>query len=210
MPTTLRGVLRAHRERLLEGARWPLLEGGGRDRGVGRLGEGLQARVAAQSRRVRRMMEERAPLEELAFELGVLSHYLADANHPLLSSDADPREPTYRESYARYLEKQVRNEKFRVVFTGYRDAFLEEGDLAGFVKASRERSGRHYPRIGQDYYRNGRLVSSDIFDEFSFAFGVGQLSYSHAVGDTAKLWLRLWMEAGGDIEGLPLSQPRKR
>jgi hypothetical protein len=174
------------------------------------MGQGLQARIAAQAARVRMMMEGRAPLEDLAFELGVLSHYLADANHPLLASDADPREPTYRESYARYLEKQVRSDKFRVVFTGYRDASLESGDVAAFVKASRQRSGRHYSRIGQDYYRDGRLVSSDVFDEFSFAFGVGQLSYSHAVGDTAKLWLRLWMEAGGDIEGLPLSQPRKK
>jgi hypothetical protein len=207
MPATLRGVLLAHRDRLLAGAAGQ--DGAGEQAlaaGAPDAAEGLPARIASGAARVRRMLEDRAPLEEVAFELGRLSHSLADANDPLLASDADPREPTYRDEYARYLEKQLQAEKFRVVFTGYRDAALQRGDADAFACASLERARRHYARIGQDFYRDGKLVDSGIFDEFSFAFGVGQLAYSHAVGDVAKLWFRLWEEAGGDTGGLPIAE----
>jgi hypothetical protein len=210
MPTSLRAVLSTHKERLLEGAVAPTRLAGEaghvEDPGGKRF---LKEAILRQVQKIRRLLRDRAPFSEITFEMGVLSHYLADANHPLQTSSTDPREPEYRADYAVYLEKQM-HEKYPLVFQGYGDAHLKRGDVEAFVESSIQRSRRKYPRIGQDYIRRGRLVSSKVFDEFSFAFGVGALSYSHAVGDTVKLWLFLWKEAGGDIEGLPTLEPMKR
>jgi hypothetical protein len=41
------------------------------------------------------------------------------------------------------------------------------------------------------------------FDVRSLPFGIGSLSYSRSVSDTARLWLHLWKQAHGDLTGTP-------
>lgn len=201
MPTTLRAILYTHRESLFAGAMRPGSDEGAPEHQIGKGTSDLRTRIRDQADLVSRMLEHRAPLRDVAREMGVLSHFIADAENPLNLSDADPREGEYALDYSRYVESNLR--KFPLVFTGYHDTDLDRGDVAAFVDAIVARASRQYSRIGQDYIRQGHLVSSEVFDEFSFAFGIGALATSNAVGDTAKIWLHLWKEAGGEEDGLP-------
>lgn len=208
MPKSLRAILYTHRADLFAGATRPGSDEGRQEHHVSPDGRGLRMRVIQQVYKVRGLLEARAPFDEVAREMGVLAHFVADANNPLQVSDDDPREGEYVLDYSRYVEENLG--KFRLVFSGYRHPKLQAGDVEGFVDLILDRSRRHYPRIGQDYIRNGRLVSSSVFDEFSFAFGIGALATSNSVGDTARLWLWIWEGAGGDVMGLPYADPARR
>jgi len=208
MPTTMRAILYTHKDSLLAGAATVGSPETSEEHNLGGGKSDLRARILAQVQRLEVLLENRAPFREVAREMGVLSHFLADANNPLHTSESDPREGEYYHDYARYVERNL--EKFPLVFSGYRAPALVDGDVAGFVDSILDRSRRRYARLGQDYFRGGKLVSSSQFDEYSFAFGIGALSTSNAVGDTAKLWLHIWEAAGGDTEGLPYADGRAR
>lgn len=202
MPRSLRAILYTHREALLAGASRPGSEEGSREHHMhGGETPDLQGRILQQVQKVEGLLEAQTPFKEVARELGVLSHFISDANNPLHVMDSDPREGEYIQDYSRYIEGNL--SKFPLVFSGYWAPNLESGNVDAFVNKVIVRSGRYYKRIGQDYIRNGKLVRSSVFDEFSFAFGVGALSTSHSVEDTAKIWIYIWKQSGGDMQGLP-------
>src|SRR5262250_21653 len=58
-------------------------------------------------RDIRELLGRRAPFGKITYEMGVLSHLVADVEFPLNASDADPREPLYRNAYAQYIERML-------------------------------------------------------------------------------------------------------
>lgn len=205
MPPALQTVLSLHEDRLLEGARAAARlhqadHYQNLDTGTGN----LAAAIDSQSTRVLRMLNARAPLRDVVYEMGVLSHLVADAQNPLNTSSREIREAEYAEDFERYVERKL--DRFPLVFYGYRHPALDRDDYRGFALSALERSSRYYDWLVQDYLREGKLQDSDTFSDFSFAFGAGALSISHAVCDTASIWLHLWKASHGDTSNLPMTK----
>jgi hypothetical protein len=206
MPESLRTILAIHKERLLEGARSPRTPHGDGDhfQNLDTGSGSLVAAVETQSRKVLRMLNARSPMGEVVYEMGVLSHLVADAQNPLNTSSREPREADYAEDFEVYVERKL--DRFPLVFYGYHSEPLAADDYRGFARGALERASRHYDWLVKDYVREGEVVTSAGFSDFSFAFGAGALAYSHAVCDTSSVWLHLWRSANGDCTDLPMKE----
>jgi hypothetical protein len=116
--------------------------------------------------------------------------------------DSDSREPQYRIDFAIYLEKNI--EKFPWIFDGHDHYLLEEDNLKEYIHQLALHVSTKYPRLGEAYFPQGRLVSSDTFDPRSLPFGIASLSYSHCITNTVQLWFHVWKKAHGDTTYTPL------
>lgn len=143
------------------------------------------------------------PFAEIVHQLGVVSHFVADANDPLNTSDSDPRERDYFADYLRYMESA--EPRFPLLFYGITPGLDEQPSLAGLVRRTLERSRQLYPLIGLEYRRIGFASGVGAFDDRSTAFGVASLSFSHAVSDMTQVLRYIWIRAGGidERKGLP-------
>jgi hypothetical protein len=148
------------------------------------------------------------PMEEIVYRLGVVSHYLADANFPLNTSASDPGESTYFADFARYLESA--QPRVRTVFYGLRPAVQHSSDLRPMLEETLNRSRRLYPRVGDEYRRIDEINGQRYFDDRSTAFAIAALSYSHAITDVAEVLRWIWVQAGGADSrvGLPVRGER--
>ncbi|MGH9457288.1 MAG: hypothetical protein ACRD2J_06555 [Thermoanaerobaculia bacterium] len=155
--------------------------------GVGPLRKQIDARLAAAVEIVR----TRRPMRELVYQLGAISHLLADANNPLKvgGGGLGRVEPDYEAYFARSLRK------FPTVFYGLRDDLR----IDPVVDAAIRRSRRFHDLLEEEYRRGGRWRTSSEFDDRSTAFGIASISYSRAVSDTVNAFYWVWKEAGGDV-----------
>lgn len=140
---------------------------------------------------------------DIAYQMGVVSHYVADANNPLGTSDRDPAEGSYFADYLRYVESV--QERFSVVFYGEGRDLASPEELPALVERTLERGRTLYPSVGAEYARIDGGSGLELFDDRSAAFGVGSLAFSHAVSDVAAVLRYVWVEAGGaDPRPLPV------
>lgn len=140
-------------------------------------------------------IEKHYPFSDIIHQLGVVAHYVADANNPLNTSDADPHEREYSTDYLRYVESA--QPRFDVVFDGHGRMIQEPNELEELIQRSLERSRSFYPSIGDEYRRVGAVNGVELYDDRSTAFGVGALSFNHAVSDVTGVLRYIWLRAGG-------------
>jgi len=195
-PPDLKRQIERHKRELQRGALAPFQDGDAarhikNDDGAGRLDEVILEEVenAIQAIRVHR------PFSEIVYRLGTVSHYVADANNPLNTSQADSREGTYFADYLRYVESA--QDRFQVVFYGTGRRIEEPHDLSGMLTRTLTRGRNAYVEVGREYRRIGQPNGLELFDDRSTAFGVAALSYSHAVSDVAAVLRYIWIRAGG-------------
>ena len=206
MPVSLQYVLSQNMHRLKEGAVAPLES---KDYAYLRAGQdgsrgSLQQVMVKQVQRVMDLLEKRAPMSTVAYEMGVLSHYVTLADDPTIAANGDPREAEWADAFERYTEARV--DKFRMVFDGYYSPSLAKDDIAGFVTECEQHSARHYPVLTMMWVKEDGSIARGDFDERHPVYGVAALTNAHAIGDTAKLWLYLWIRANGDTTNLPFPQ----
>lgn len=143
-------------------------------------------------------------LADVVYRLGVLAHYVADANNPLAVSAGDPEEEKYSTDYLRYLESAW--PRFRVVFYGEGRDLEAPSDVDRLLLRSFGRGRGLYPSLHAEYRRIGAPRGVELFDDRSTAFGVGSVAFSHAVSDGAALLRYIWIRAGGvDDRRLPIT-----
>jgi hypothetical protein len=145
------------------------------------------------------------PFEEVVRRLGIVSHYVADANNPLAASGDDGEEGRYFVDYLRYAE--TAEPRFPLVFYGFQAGLEHRRDAGGIsplIAAALRRGREVYPMIGFEYRRIGFASGIGRFDDRSSAFGVASVSFSHAVTDLAEVLRYIWLAAGGadDRSGL--------
>jgi hypothetical protein len=147
------------------------------------------------------------PFNEISYRLGLVAHYLADANNPLNTTDADSEERRYYADFLNYLEST--RPRVRTVFYGFYPRH-EEAHLDRLLATSLSRSRRLYPLVGREYRRVGFASGRRAFDDRSTAFAIASLARSHAVSDIAETLRYIWISAGGiDSRGnLPLRGTR--
>jgi hypothetical protein len=169
-------------------------------------GGGLAAAAAARkSQEAVALLSEKGRLKRFAFEMGTLAHLASDVSFPLNASDADPREPLYREAYRAYLETVL--DKIPFVLDETPAPALDRGDVEGYLRERAKRAGRGYASIGPAFKDDGTPRSPDALDERSVPFGLGSLAYSQAVNDIARLWAVVWQKGGGDMTPPALTEP---
>jgi hypothetical protein len=148
------------------------------------------------------------PFDEIVFRMGVAAHFIADANNPLASSNADPEAGRYFVDYLRYAE--TAEPRFPLIFYGVRPG-LERAPDVGELLADTLRRGRAlYPLIGLEYRKIDFASGIGRFDDRSTAFGVASVAFSHAVTDVALVLRYIWLRAGGgdDRASLPAGGTR--
>jgi hypothetical protein len=152
-------------------------------------------------RDIRDRLAKHAPFGGVTYEMGVLAHLVADVEFPLNASDADPREPMYRDAYSRYVERIL--ERIPFVVDRVPPPALGKDDIQGFVKDIASRAGRNYALIGPAFKDDGTPKSPAALDDRSVPFGIASLSYSHSTSDIAWIWRHVWVSINGDMHGTP-------
>ena len=167
--------------------------------------ETLENAAFAQTQRVLDLLTSRAPMSTVAYEMGVLSHIVALASDPVNTSDDDAREDDWSSDFEAFTESRL--PRFHVVFDGYSSPSLDKDDVKGFFREVEARSRRHYGVLSSSYVgAGGGIAKGATFDDRHPVFGIASLGYAHAIGDTARLWLYVWIRANGDTTGLPFPQ----
>lgn len=212
-PPDLRRQIEKHRRELREGALAAFRDTDPAHHvgeGAGRVG----AAAVAEAERAVALIRAHQPFADIVRQLGVVSHYVADANNPLGASSADGEEPTYFADYLRYAESA--QGRFAIVFYGLdaggpapggEPAAAAAGDppLAGPIGALLERAlvrgSGLYPLIGREYRRiRAPGAPQRAFDDRSTAFGVATIAFNQAVSDSAVVMRWIWLAAGGGDE----------
>jgi hypothetical protein len=171
--------------------------------GTGRLEEVIALEV---DRTVQYIRDHR-PFEDIVEQAGVVVHYSSDLHNPLNCSSEDPEEGMYFADFLDYL--QSAQPRVALVFHGTEPA-LDAGDLPRFVARLLQRCRGHYPLVGAEYRRVGKLPGRRYFDDRSTAFAVASLAYGRAVTDGALLLRHIWIAAGGaDFRSPPSSEQNR-
>ncbi len=172
--------------------------------GSGQLDKVVAAEVAAVIAAIR----GHKPFEEIVRRLGVVSHYVADANNPLAASGADAEERRYFVDYLRYAE--TAEPRFPLVFYGLLPGLEGSRDLSPLIDSALRRGRDFYPMIGGEYRRIDFASGLGRFDDRSTAFGVASVAFSHAVTDVTLALRYIWLAAGGvdDRANLPAGGSR--
>jgi len=200
-PPDLARQIERHRRQLREGAVAPFRGTQAADHVANedRTGD-LEAVVGREVERAVRMIRDHRPFTEVIHQLGVVSHFVADASNPLNSSSADPNERRYFADYLRYAESA--QPRFKVSFYGIDSAADGDDFVPRLIAGALAQSRRYYPLIGAEY---GRIPAADgrrYFDDRSTAYGVTNLAFSHAVTDVAGVLRYVWLRAGGGDDRL--------
>lgn len=135
------------------------------------------------------------PFAAVVYQLGVVSHFVADANNPLATSSSDREEGRYFADFLRYAESS--EPRLPVVFYGVERRLDRGRDLSPLIAATLQRGRGFYPLVGREYRRIGFASGSAGFDDRSTAFGVVSLALSHAVTDVTQALRHIWLKAGG-------------
>jgi hypothetical protein len=133
--------------------------------------------------------------DEVARRLGVLAHYIADANNPLNAAGDDPEEARYFADWLRYGASA--EPRFALVFYAGDPAVESEEDLRRMTLRALARGRQVYPLVGREYRRIGFGSGTAGFDDRSTAFGLAALGFSHAVSDVARAFRYVWLQGGG-------------
>jgi hypothetical protein len=159
--------------------------------------------IAEEAEAAVKAIRSHKPFEEIVRKLGVVAHYVADANNPLAASGDDPEERRYFVDYLRYAE--TAEPRFPLVFYGLSPKLDASRDLSPLIEAALQRGRELYPAVGGEYRRIDYASGLGRFDDRSTAFGVASVSFSHAVTDVTLALRYIWLAAGGvdDRANLP-------
>jgi len=194
-PDLVRQIAR-NREKFRQGVMAPFRGGDAERHGKNPDGSGsLDEVLLYETHGVIQAIRAHRPFDEVVYRLGVVAHYIADANNPLNTSSADPAEGRYFADYLRYMESAEK--RFQPVFYGLRSEVQEAPTLAPLLEQALTRGRGLYPGIGREYQRVGAIDGRRLFDDRSSAYAIASLSYSHAVTDVAETLRFIWLKAGG-------------
>lgn len=208
VPTDLREQINRHRTMYHQGAMAGFQDSTLADHEQNSDGSGdLQAVIEQQAARAVQMIESHQPFEDVVYQLGLVSHFVADADSPLNCDNRDPSEPRYYADFQRYA--QSAEGRLTVVFYGIDPGLHDPASLSVFLTDTIRRTRSLYASVGEEYRRIGYQNGQTHFDDRSTAFGVVSVAYSQAVSDIAVVLRYIWIRAGGADRrpDLPIRSP---
>jgi hypothetical protein len=208
MPASFRNIMLRHKEEILTGSIRPDEFTEAQHTYDIRMRTGfLQEQILRLIANIPQKITTHVSFKEVAEDFGKLSHYITDLNDPLILSDADKREGSYRLDFARYLERNI--DQFPWIFEGHDHPLLRKESEQDYLFHIATEAVRRYPLLGSSYFPNGVLVSSNTFDPRSLPFGIASLSFNHSISNTVQTWFYIWRKAHGDITYTPFYSKRK-
>lgn len=152
----------------------------------------LRERIQSETSNIITMLRTRQPMQQVVFRLGMLAHFVGDANNPFqVATDAEVE--SSHADFEHYFERRM--ERFPTVFYGLDPRF----SLTQYLDRTLHRTANLAPLMDEEYFRGGTRHTSAEFDDRSTAFGVASICYSHAVTDIVNLDFYIWRQAGGDV-----------
>jgi hypothetical protein len=194
-PPDLARQLERRAARLREGAQAPFQDTAAERHYRNRDSGSLDRAILEEARAAIAALRRPAPFDEVVQRLGVLAHYVADANNPLNAAGDDPQESRYFADYLRYA--QSAEPRFALVFYAGEPTVDSEEGLRRMVLRSLARGRQLYPHAGAEYRRIAFAPGVRAFDDRSTAFGVAAVAFSHAVSDVARAFRYVWVQGGG-------------
>jgi hypothetical protein len=211
MPPSLRSILELHVQEVRSGLRNAASDEGSPVHSMNESrakGGGTAARAEALVSGIVAMIDGHRPFAQVARQMGELAHVICDLENPLHTSDQDPLESHYALDYEQYVESNL--DRYPLVFYGWGSEALDaagsssgRGDVGLFAEETAARARRYYAAIRRAYAPDNPEPPARRFDVRSLPFGIGSLSYSRSVTDTARLWRHIWHRAHGDMSGTP-------
>jgi hypothetical protein len=148
-----------------------------------------------------KMRDKTLELPDLCRRLGVISHFIAEVNNPLLTGDLKRESGWLYNNFVKYTDSKL--DTFVLTFDGYQSDLLEQGDYQGFIIASAIRSAENFEPLRKTYIVNKDKNLGFEFDEKSIPYAAASLAYNYAVTDTAKMWYYIWQNIHGDMSFAP-------
>ncbi len=199
-PDLFRQIVR-HKNSFRDGLIYPFDDGSPERRFVNPDGTGLLDEVILiEADNAVRSITAHRPFQDIVFQLGLVLHYVLEANNPLQVDLGDPSEATYAADYEAYL--QYASKRVPGVFYGIDPELRGLADLEPFITRTIDRSRSLYPYVGDEYRRVGGGPGVERFDDKSTAFGVASVAFNRALTDAVAVLRLVWLEAGG-TDGLP-------
>lgn len=204
MPTALKSILIRMERNCLQGAR----DAGGavdqeiahRERNPAEMGEHIE-RTATAVRDAIEAINSHEPFRQIAYRFGQIAHLVSDLSFPLNHPESKNVSPDSYEKFGAFVEESMG--RYAVVLDPTATTRLATGDLRGYLEIMAERTGSYGTPLERVFRLEAEKPDPSRFDDRSIAFGIASLSYSRSISDISRVWLYIWHEANGDMEGTP-------
>jgi len=142
---------------------------------------------------------------QAARKFGWISRLITELNSPLNITGV-PVNKFWRTDFDIFLQKNQKD--FRVRWYGIKARPRSASQLKDLLTSNSTRIKKVAGILTKTLQKDGKPLSS--YDVMSVPFGIGSISYSNAVSNTAMSWLYIWDQAGGvKKESKPSKQPVK-
>lgn len=152
----------------------------------------LRERIQNETANVIDLIRTKKPMQEVVLKLGMLAHFISDANNPFHVATGADLESSHAD-FEHYFERRM--QRFPTVFYGLDPRFA----LQPYLDRTLHRTSKFAPLMSEEYFRGGARHSSSEFDDRSTAFGVASICWSHAITDMVNLEYYIWRQSGGDV-----------
>jgi hypothetical protein len=142
-------------------------------------------------------LQSRPRFSEVAKEFGALAQLVLLLNLPEVEAGS-------RDTLLAFKDVIGRNSSaFRVVVYDASEIGGTRGDVKSLLEAVRQRRKNLSERFGDVQATQSLTDGTAPLDPRSPLYGIAALAYSHAINDTARVWLWIWRSANGDMSGRP-------
>ena len=148
-------------------------------------------------------LQSRPRFSEVAKEFGALAQIMLVLNLPEVEARASDKLLALKDVIGR------NSSAFRVVVYDASEIGGSHSDVTSLLETVRQRRKNLSERFGDIEATRSLTEQTVPLDPRSPLYGVAALVYSHAINDTARVWLWIWRSANGDMSGRPsLSLPQ--
>ena len=190
MPAPLKRQILRHRAEILRGCLDVLREGKSSSAGA--------ESVRATFREILNDLGSRVAFKQICYKLGRLSALTVEYASPLNGSRAAASDASVIR-FRDFIGEEIRT--FPLVVTREGEGYLRRGSLPDYLDYIARRNADRRKLLDKALAEAGGAATWR--DQRSLVYGVASLLYNDLVLDSARIWLLLWQEAGGDTADAP-------
>jgi hypothetical protein len=162
----------------------------------------LRQQIVKDARKAVQLLGKPGQLGDTVQLFGRISRTIARLDHPVLSDPKFRSRLAVLADFDPYIEQHLT--QFNIGLPETCPVPTLDG-LNDLLEQSLIRTRKLSATLEEAYFSGGVMQHSSSFTPLSIPFGVASISYSSAVKDSALVWLIIWKEAGGRIEGARLA-----